>query len=82
MTGKYINKLIYNRKMKTLEERLESIEESLSAIREKIAPEQKKEDIDMFILKNSAYYNDPAHKIIERINRATLKNKKKAAQFL
>lgn len=44
MISKYINKLIYNRKMKTLEERLESIEESLSAIREKIAPEQKEEE--------------------------------------
>lgn len=45
MIGKYINKLIYNRKMKALEERLEAIEESLSAIREKIAPEQKENGI-------------------------------------
>lgn len=48
MISKYINKLIYNRKMKTLEKRLESIEESLSAIREKIAPKQKEEEPTTF----------------------------------
>lgn len=76
MIGKYINKLIYNRKMKALEERLKSIDESLSSIREKIAPEQK-EDLNMFILKNSTYYIDPSCKIFkERLNKAIEESEK------